>query len=379
MNTIFEVHIEAVAEPNEVNIEATSAPNEVNVTVSNGPKGDPFTYEDFTPEQIAALKGEKGDVGDQGEQGEQGIQGEQGEQGVKGDNGWSPKFVFEEDGATRLVKKLDSWIGGTGTAPTENIGLYVIDGGYTSDKSLAENFKGAQSDNLIIGYVHSGNKEVYIDSIDYTTNTFTSVGHGLVNGDRLALNLLKQTDDISQSPFTKLPVDIMFYQGFLVVDITADTFKIAIEGASINLTNESTVDLSFFRFEVLGDFTILTFSEINYDNIEVKVVGGFASAPSLIRYKGEFLPDIGFSSSTDSFGYLFPPNLWSLGGTYSTRIITNDKEEVRQSTWNLLQFDPMFNTGVLNEISYKDNTQNISQLMAVFLPYNGTTIKIYKL
>lgn len=27
-----------------------------------GPKGDPFTYEDFTPEQLAALKGKDGDV-----------------------------------------------------------------------------------------------------------------------------------------------------------------------------------------------------------------------------------------------------------------------------------------------------------------------------
>ena len=28
-----------------------------------GPKGDPFTYSDFTPEQLAALKGDKGDDG----------------------------------------------------------------------------------------------------------------------------------------------------------------------------------------------------------------------------------------------------------------------------------------------------------------------------
>ena len=32
-----------------------------------GEKGDAFTYEDFTPEQLAALKGEKGDKGDPGE------------------------------------------------------------------------------------------------------------------------------------------------------------------------------------------------------------------------------------------------------------------------------------------------------------------------
>lgn len=39
-----------------------------------GPKGDPFRYEDFTPEQLEALK-VKGDKGDEGPQGIQGIQG----------------------------------------------------------------------------------------------------------------------------------------------------------------------------------------------------------------------------------------------------------------------------------------------------------------
>lgn len=33
---------------------------------AKGDKGDPFTYDDFTPEQLEALKGEKGDKGDDG-------------------------------------------------------------------------------------------------------------------------------------------------------------------------------------------------------------------------------------------------------------------------------------------------------------------------
>ena len=60
-----------------------------NVTVTGdtgpqGPKGEPFTYSDFTPEQLAGLKGDKGD---QGIQGIQGIQGPQGEKGENGDTG----------------------------------------------------------------------------------------------------------------------------------------------------------------------------------------------------------------------------------------------------------------------------------------------------
>ena len=41
-----------------------------------GDKGDAFTYDDFTPEQLAALKGPKGDKGDTGPQGPQGPAGE---------------------------------------------------------------------------------------------------------------------------------------------------------------------------------------------------------------------------------------------------------------------------------------------------------------
>ena len=61
-----------------------------NIALTPGPKGDkgdPFTYEDFTAEQLASLKGEKGDKGDQGPQGEQGPKGDTGDTGPKGEQG----------------------------------------------------------------------------------------------------------------------------------------------------------------------------------------------------------------------------------------------------------------------------------------------------
>lgn len=69
---------------------------------AKGDKGDPFTYADFTEEQLAALKGEKGDQGDKGAQGEKGdpftyedfteaqlaaLKGPKGDQGEKGSHG----------------------------------------------------------------------------------------------------------------------------------------------------------------------------------------------------------------------------------------------------------------------------------------------------
>lgn len=83
-----------------------------------GEKGDPFTYADFTAEQLAALQGPKGDKGDTGEQGPQGevgpqgiqgIQGpkgEQGEQGVQGATG--PQGPAGSDGYTP-VRGTDYW------------------------------------------------------------------------------------------------------------------------------------------------------------------------------------------------------------------------------------------------------------------------------
>lgn len=60
-----------------------------------GPKGEPFRYEDFTPEQLANLKGE------QGLQGPQGIQGEKGETGLQGPKG--EPFRYEDFTSEQLA------------------------------------------------------------------------------------------------------------------------------------------------------------------------------------------------------------------------------------------------------------------------------------
>lgn len=52
-----------------------------------GDKGDPFTYNDFTADQLVALKGPKGDPGPKGDKGEPGPKGDQGIQGVAGSQG----------------------------------------------------------------------------------------------------------------------------------------------------------------------------------------------------------------------------------------------------------------------------------------------------
>ena len=78
-----------------------------------GDKGDPFVYSDFTDEQLALLKGAKGDTGDtgprglQGEKGDtgaQGIQGAKGDKGNKGDKGdRGPAFTYEDFTSEQLA------------------------------------------------------------------------------------------------------------------------------------------------------------------------------------------------------------------------------------------------------------------------------------
>lgn len=59
----------------------------------DGNPGKAFTYNDFTPQQLEALKGPqgiKGDKGDQGARGKQGEKGEKGDKGDKGEKGYTP-------------------------------------------------------------------------------------------------------------------------------------------------------------------------------------------------------------------------------------------------------------------------------------------------
>ena len=82
-------------------------------TGPQGPKGDPFTYSDFTQEQLAALTGPQGpqgpagpqgDPGPAGATGEQGPEGQEGPQGLQGFQGWGLSgAALDSDGALVLT------------------------------------------------------------------------------------------------------------------------------------------------------------------------------------------------------------------------------------------------------------------------------------
>lgn len=71
-----------------VRIDETDGNKQLVLGIPRGDKGEPgFTYSDFTPEQLAALKGETGPQGEQGAVGEAGPAGPQGEPGATGAQG----------------------------------------------------------------------------------------------------------------------------------------------------------------------------------------------------------------------------------------------------------------------------------------------------
>lgn len=58
---------------------------------AKGEKGDPFTYDDFTAEQLAALKGEPGTPGKDGYTPVKGVDYFDGKNGVDGKDGYTPQ------------------------------------------------------------------------------------------------------------------------------------------------------------------------------------------------------------------------------------------------------------------------------------------------
>lgn len=167
-----------------------------------GPKGEAFTYNDFTPEQLESLKGQKGDKGEQGEQGLQGIQGEHGVKGDKGDSFTYNDFTEAQikelqkpatdaaNKAQEILKNVEIAINGAETvnAKLENYILSVTDReGNTSEINLNADETVNLTITSLVESINVANIKVNVylnNGKTPTTYTTDSTGHITFNVER---------------------------------------------------------------------------------------------------------------------------------------------------------------------------------------------------
>ena len=225
-------------------------------TGEKGDTGDAFTYDDFTPEQLAGLKGDTGDTGpagpkgdtgdkgetgakgDKGDTGETGATGEKGEQGLKGDTG--------DTGATGDTGPA----GAKGDTGATGIGT-TIKGSYNTYQELINAHPtGNATDSYLVNgslYVWNGNAWENVGNIKGekgdTGATGTqgikgdtgSTGPQGVKGDTGATGATGPTTD--ENAGWKLPVDQILTTTTLPTGISAG-YRVAIVTSSVMAIKE---------------------------------------------------------------------------------------------------------------------------------------------
>ena len=112
---------------------------------NDGAKGEAFKYSDFTEEQLAALKGPKGEKGDTGEQ------GVQGEQGIKGDS-----FTYDDFTEAEIKELQKPAIEAATKAQTATADAEKVDATLDNDVLTVTNRKGESTSLQLASYAEVG-------------------------------------------------------------------------------------------------------------------------------------------------------------------------------------------------------------------------------
>ena len=155
-----------------------------------GPKGEPgkdgkpFTYDMFTAEQLASLKGPKGDVGLPGPKGEPGTPGERGADGERGPKGEPFKFSDFTQDQLNALKGPKGDPGPPGTGGSVDLSAYptkeYCDTTFATKTNLSDYVKTAALNNYYVSKLFAENTYATKASLsDYmktaaASNTFVS-------------------------------------------------------------------------------------------------------------------------------------------------------------------------------------------------------------
>ena len=231
-------------------------------TGEKGDTGDAFTYDDFTPEQLAGLKGDTGDTGpagpkgdtgdkgetgakgDKGDTGETGATGEKGEQGLKGDTGdtgatgdTGPAGAKGDTGATGIGTTIkgsyNTYQELVNAHPTGNDGdSYLVNGSlYVWLNNVWENVGNIKGEKGDTG--NTGSQGVKGDTGDSGAKGDT--GATGPKGDTGATGAAGQGSD--EEAGWKLPVDQILTTTTLPTDVSAG-YRVAIVTSSVMAIKE---------------------------------------------------------------------------------------------------------------------------------------------
>lgn len=139
------------------------------------------------------------------------------------------------------------------TAPTNTYYVaFTRTSGSSAPIQVQSDFWALQQEDFYTEFTFNSNPEKVISAVDIDTNTFTSVGHGLVNGDQICItknhNLTENTN-----PLALIPGGLLITRYF-IVNAATDTFQLSNSagGSAIDITINPTMTLSKIHLEVLS-------------------------------------------------------------------------------------------------------------------------------
>ncbi len=240
--------------------------------------------------------------------------------------------------------------------------------------------------NLLYQYIHSGNIEVYISAIDYVTHTFTSVGHGLENDDRLGLKIIEDGIIENIIPFTDDIPQSSSLTGYYVVNSSQDTFQISATSGGVPITtiNKATQNFSKWRFEKLTTATI-TLPNIPAIGCEIEIIGDIMQMNRYVRENSYPALSTGYNQTSVTSAPLTHANTYLLKGWYRISVRKTESSMVVNRKYVGIRLDPAnsarikWDTGEFMMITHGNipSIENIG-LTAVMLT-NGTIINVYKI